>query len=237
MTDFLTRLAQRAVSGGAGRIEPVREPVFPADLPDGDVPAITPQMVAGTADAGQQQRARITASPVPKPRATEPDQPAGGVRRVHAPPATDEPIAPRAGPEWNRQSTSFSPARAEAADVQPPLMPAPVSRSDQNRKPLDAPDPDPLIASPEAITGTPGRSKAPPGRSLEPKSVSPLSPSLRPPPEQKPEAPAPVTVRIGRIEVRANVAPSAPAPAQRKPERTPALSLEEYLARRTGGWQ
>jgi hypothetical protein len=54
-------------------------------------------------------------------------------------------------------------------------------------------------------------------------------------PDYAAESPAPtVHVTIGRIEVRATPAPPAPAP---KPRSTPAMTLEEYLQRRTTGGQ
>jgi hypothetical protein len=55
-----------------------------------------------------------------------------------------------------------------------------------------------------------------------------------PPPPVRREAPAPtIHVSIGRIEVRANPAPKAPL--RERPSAPAAVSLEDYLRRRSKG--
>lgn len=60
------------------------------------------------------------------------------------------------------------------------------------------------------------------------------TPALIVPAAPSPEAPAPtIRVTIGRVDIRAIRPPSAPATAPRlQPERSPVVSLENYLAKR-----
>jgi len=54
-------------------------------------------------------------------------------------------------------------------------------------------------------------------------------------PARKPRAAPVIRVSIGRVEVRAVIAPQAPSPPLRQPRSGPSLSLEDYLKERGGG--
>lgn len=78
----------------------------------------------------------------------------------------------------------------------------------------------------------PQRSQSPPGDRL-PAPSGQLEPRREAQPQAAPTAPAIVQLTIGRIEVNAPAAPSAPAPARRAPVIVrPVRSLDDYLEQR-----
>jgi hypothetical protein len=239
MSDFLTRLAQRAVGSQSG-LEPVREPVFPANSPvdpGGEGFAAAPPLpAAAVALPAGDEPARPAPRDVPEGAAVPPARPSGSQRReTEAPTAEAE---RRSGLQQADPVTPSPPAERAGATsrLQNPNTPPAANRGQRSR-----PDPDPSPPKAKPLTAARVETQPPPRRSTK-QAVSipsPLSPSPRAVPpapvQQAPTAPAPVTVRIGRVDVRANIAPAPPAPAPLKPERKPALGLAEYLDRRTGG--
>ena len=72
-------------------------------------------------------------------------------------------------------------------------------------------------------------------RIAEPNLPQPMAGSPRaerPPAPEATEQPPTIQVTIGRIEVRATPAPTAPAPGRRA---APIMTLEEYLRQRSNG--
>ena len=84
----------------------------------------------------------------------------------------------------------------------------------------------------------PPRRIAKPGEVVPPAPVTPSVQSASSPlvePAGKPQAAPVIRVSIGRVEVRAVMAPQAPSPPLRQPRSGPSLSLEDYLKERGGG--
>lgn len=132
-------------------------------------------------------------------------------------PAIEAPL-PRS-PARGEASTAASPAsplpRQGALALPPPAAPAAPMAA-----PLLRPPPAPVVRRPER----PAQAAAP--------SAPRRMPSAPSRPSTTAEAPPPVQVTIGRIEVRAVAAAPAPAPSRRA---APRLSLEQYLQDRHGG--
>ncbi len=214
------------------RPSPAQEPVAAEEAP----PSTQPQADDAPAPSASRSRVRRLAPSVPEPAAAPPsaEQP---TRTPAPPPGTP----PRADP-----TPSASPvvARPEPTErLQPSLQPA-------LHRPSAAP---PLfaLAPPEAETaGLAPRLERPASPAESPSAIVPSSPKpLRSPPEKGPgDGPRPVDARteppavgepiepvvhvtIGRVEVRAQGG-GRPAPPSRS---HPALSLDEYLRRRTEG--
>lgn len=237
MSDFLTRLAQRAVGGASSGLEPVREPVFPVDPPMESAmegaSAFPPPMTPRGARPAPHVPARVAEGSIPDPPSAGPIRTAPAA----APPMGDKRQAHDARPEPDRSASVPLPVEPDGVSVRHAQRTlTPPGRGEPRQRQF--PDPLSPIAPPTTTARPVTRPRQQPAK--EPVSPhSPVSPPLRPvrtaSPEKAASAPAPVTVRIGRVDVRANIAPAPPAPAERKPERTPALGLKEYLERRHGG--
>lgn len=238
MSDFLSRLAQRAV-GGASGLEPVREPVFPADFRGDGPPSVPPPNSAAGTQPGAHDRARTAAPPVTRSQTTDPSACADAAGREGVRPMADQRQTRDARREATQPDPILSPRPANKTGVHPPLRPSRRQPPAVDPQPHQPPASFSPTETQDTATGAAERPPAPPLRRTGPQPLSPASPTLRPaptsPPEQTPSTPAPVIVRIGRVDVRATVAPAAPAPAQRRPDGPPALGLKEYLERRNGG--
>lgn len=241
MNDFLTRLAQRAV-GGASALEPLREPVFPVEFGDGE-PSVVPLPATSAVDIRtEDRRAPTPVNPAQKRQSTDRNPSASGLRRETSPPMVDAPQTTGMRRGSDRTPLAPSPSPAARIDAHAPVRP--VHGASPADNPHAQPSQDPaspkVIAVPITVAAEPakGPSARHPGTKTvsSPSPLSPARPPRNPTSEQAASTPPPVTVRIGRIDVRANVAPAtAPARTDRKPERIPALGLKEYLERRNGG--
>ncbi len=146
-------------------------------------------------------------------------------------PATRSRAADPASVVATRLAHSDSPHAARAAALRERAAPTPAA---DTRGPVPARVP----GSPPAEPARPGRAElrpapraaAPPASSLSARRGEPATGRM--PPAAAPERPS-VQVTIGRIEVRAVRAPDSPAEPARLPAE-PAVSLDDYLARRRG---
>jgi hypothetical protein len=252
MSDFLTALAASAL-GIADGVEPRSrsrfedapgaawgEQTVEIEAPGPAVGAIeTPRAQAAVARPASPEIAGETAvppaAPFAEPPAPEPaPEPATEptvIRRVRvaeAPPAR----APAPQPELTdapRRSERVTEPEAQ------PIEPVRVLRASDAAAERDAPPPavsppalaareppTPIVIVPDRVE--PARSEAPPSAPARPDATA----------AHPAEPPAPVVqVTIGRIEVRALPAPAAPP--QPAAKFAPALSLADYLARKTRG--
>ncbi|QBX56730.1 hypothetical protein EXE58_15540 [Nocardioides seonyuensis] len=164
------------------------------------------------------------------------------IDRTSTPPTYDEQVVVRPEPAGEHRAPSRPAIAVEAPQEEHPttarrLTPRhgdPAPRVESMSTPLPAPlvDAKTRQASAHAEAARPER----PGERV----VGAPSPATRQPPVQQPpvEQPLTVSVRIGRIEVRAPAEQkAAPAGAAARPTRPePRLSLEDYLARPRRGW-
>jgi hypothetical protein len=220
MTDYLTRLAERALGLSEG-VQPLIAPRF--------APVHEPTTADGLTGFEQATPPGFGDPIAPRPRgdARPSDPPTSPGERV----VTSSPQAAAPGFRERVSRAEAVPSFAEAAPVAatPPIGEVP-------RRPLDEsiPVPAPVaaavlppVAIPEApaAPGTAGPTPVAVPAAARAEDDGPLL--------GRREPPAPVVrVTIGRIEVRA-VAPPAPAPRAKPPG--PRLTLESYLRARSEG--
>lgn len=240
MSDFITRMAQRQL-GEISTVEPRLPELFaPVTAPEpvplisetatimADEPRITtmPGLAAGT------NRARVAEPPISVRREEDPE-PVASVARASKPKSTPAPTPPG---EVERRSEETAPPPRSNLDARegrtPPLVTGPreIKRADslsaqpQGRTPKEVLT---RAAPPQLVEiRSPKPTSAPPR--LEGKMSNRIEVSARE--DTASDAEPPVQVTIGRIEVTAvmQAAPAKRAPASRKP----AMSLDDYLARR-----
>lgn len=241
MSDFLTRLAQRqltAVPAVAPRVPPRFAPAGPV-LPDIAPPASPRAPVVGDESSRATQRVilRVERDRPAEASMTPVAEPAGLVVTplpVPHRPAPAEPIAPP--PEIHHLVDGRGlPAERPAPES---LVPAPLVAATPGRAALEAPDV-PAVTPAEPPT-TPAPHADPPvmAQSLVRRAhdaARPVQPPMPVPTLHSTAAPtpSPITVTIGRIEVRAVTPP--PRRERTAVDRHTALSLKEYLDRRHGG--
>jgi hypothetical protein len=236
MSDFLGNLVARNLNRAAvllPRLPSLYEPTLEAG---GDAGIAVDEQV--WIDPPSQQRP----SPAGGPPRVEPPPHAAAPRIAPAPlssspsPSPDRPLdraapvpftEPRHPEAVSTPRDGVPPPRPMRADVPAPAPPAPPAGEPAPPRPLrqvedGAPVParrgDPVRTEPETRPMSPPR----------------LVPTEREPPRPEPDAePAPtIQVSIGRIEVRAVLAPAPRSP--RVAPAAPRLSLEEYLRARNG---
>lgn len=231
MSDFLTRLAQRSI-GAAPLIAPRLPSLFaPAEEPNGNVADTAAAAAAGSAAlvpaTPQSQAAGRTAPALGEsPADIHSPQRSAAAEAANA----SAPAARGDGTPHHVESTRVPPVSAaqENAQVAPPLPAPVVSR----------------LAVPPETPATRGERDTP---AAAPEPWAPLLPQY----EAKAESTAPfsavtvpladagartaptVHITIGRVEVRANIPASPPAPRPRAASQ-PTLSLGDYLKRGAG---
>lgn len=153
-----------------------------------------------------------------------PDQPVSPVRPPkptatiwsQQEPVSEPPVRPR--PEQTRQNTVSPPGDVTAKQTAPDNT---------------APPPPPQPSEPTPVRPNPAL-----GPRLIEVSTREIEPKTEPPLRHETEPSPTISVKIGRIEVRATSAAPQPSPAPPPPPRfQPSLSLENYLKRRNGGEQ
>lgn len=223
--------------------EPSRRepPVRPLLLPEPPQPPAAEPALAPVQTRQTRRRAvveELEASPEPRRREQpahplslpEPSRP-----RTAALVPAYTPIAPP--PDRRIEAVPVHPAIVPAKRETPlPLSPPRAGRAEPERvaRPAERPSSsaEPRPASPAALVPKP----APPARIVvEPRvALAPLMPPAVPAPIRSTEVPAPtIQVTIGRIEVRATPPPAQPS--RPRPPAPSAVSLEEYLRRRSKG--
>ncbi|MCK9485539.1 MAG: hypothetical protein M0R73_02390 [Dehalococcoidia bacterium] len=247
MSDFLTRLAERAL-GRAHAVEPLLPslwdtPTATDDLVlddlilDGPAPAVAP--TATSLDGVE--AARSVPTPVALPETSTP-----AARRAHIAPA--EAIIPPSGVPTrsvrsspDRESAAPPPARLETPPPAPTGRDTPAIRERiehteriEVRTSAATPATTPRLVPTESPSPSP--QSVPPLLPLAPRMVE-RSEVLRPI-ASRPEAPAPpstVEISIGRIDVRATSKPATrPEPRRRASAPRSRQSLQDYLAAGTG---
>ncbi len=240
MSDFLTRLAERqltAVPAVAPRVPPRFAPVAPvlpdaappvstlADVPPGEARKTTERVVVRVEN---QSQADVSVTPV---AATE-----GPV----AVPAHESPqLVPVQAVTTRSGVYHVADDHATATEPQSSKGLVPVSPGETAPGPaaLDIPDTLRRLVPEESRTAPAHMDRSVMPQPLVPRVHEPASratqPSMPDPQPVMPPAPSPITVTIGRIEVRAITPP--PRRERTTVDRHTALSLKEYLDRRRGG--
>ncbi|WP_157273698.1 hypothetical protein [Thiobacillus denitrificans] len=229
MNDFLTRLAQRSM-GEAPLIAPRLPSLFaPAEE------SSTGNSADMMAVADPAQNATPASLPIQPCTTARVDPPAGKPRTSVYPP--QRPLPPEASPTVH---TDSAPPRVEAMLVpvvettpensrMPPPLLAPVAPrpAASLKPPIASRKQDMPAAAPEPWLPLLPQRKA---ESVAPFPVAADTP--KPGDVGTPDAPT-VHITIGRVEVRANIAPP-PATQRPRPASQPTLSLGDYLKRGTG---
>jgi hypothetical protein len=131
----------------------------------------------------------------------------------------------------DRSSEAFGPIASARQAGTAPTAPAPMSRRPDEARNASS---DITRMKPPSTDGAPaGRVRVEPGASQHARS-RPVTPDLTRTAPDTPPAPE-IHVSIGRIEVRAAMAPVTPTPRPRASATGPALSLEAYLRGRQEG--
>ncbi len=222
MTHFLARLVERA-RGTAPRVEPIVAPRFaPAPVnetaPEGETPPVV-RLAAGTSSPAPPVASRVAGETTKSSVTLRPP------RDAEAAPlsATDAPEAPLeivretllVPPPADRPAPDFSPV-VRRTEIE--TGPDSLAQSDRARE----------TGSARPRTARPGPAIAAGPRTFRGLKQAPDSPN-----ESRTEPPI-VRVTIGRIEVRAAPAPSAPA-RKPAPRSEPKLTLDAYLKSRQEG--
>lgn len=250
MSDFLTRLVQRQ-SGTLATIQPRTRSMFaPArdrmESPMPDLPASEPATLSGEQrQPAAALRDSITPMrPLPAPVETQ--------RRVEAPvnasSATSLTTGLR-GAEPPRESPvvkSMAVPSVDMAEGPPVSLRNQIVQSDEHAAGLSPRDGPRLQEQRSQAPAGHARVVTPPPRLVESQHTASTSRGTAPSSLMAtgqqgqrgdaagaPSSEPPVHVTIGRIEVTALSEP--PAPRRKSPARPPAMSLEDYLARRHGG--
>jgi hypothetical protein len=229
MSDFLTRLASRALGTA-----PVAQPLIPSTFtPTAEPDGISAVSEFSEAEAGNErgepipdavvdsQQARIQSpSTLPNTRGSSvrPDPPADPRESRNEEAGHAEQLAPR--------SPEPVPVSAELA-VAAASMPAPKTRPGDSIPRREAV---PIAASPtpEISRTIPDSRAVPLARNSGDRAARPVAPIASMPP-----API-IRVTIGRVDVRAEF-PAQAAPAARRRAEAPSLSLDDYLKLRNEG--
>lgn len=220
----LQRTAAAAVPASAGRIDPA---------PTEDGPEARPRKAEPGAT-------RTGAVQTPPPTPAPPEPPAQASAPVHAapPPAVPDLPAPRLIPP----PQALRPAAPERAMPGPAFEPDLAAEREQVRGPRPAHE----AAAPTlaAASKAEGPARAPHPQPLA-RDLAIPKPDLRPrptrgalrsaepmPPPGPPVRPPVVNITIGRVEVRAPAAGTAPPPRKAQPQQAAPQSLADYLKRR-----
>jgi hypothetical protein len=247
---FLTRLAERALHG-------VQPPMVRPDLP----PAFTPGLLTRASEPDLEETGIAGTSPAEADPIWPNGPESGGWSAsigsdLDLPPSRDVAKVPPSGPVIPGRS-----AEPEAHEPEPEVWHPPAQHEPSHQPTAVAPEryrqrPRPAADASRTATGenrvAPDDAAAAPGRpdipavaraAPEPEDIWRQAPMLSTgavgPASQAPRLPPPasrepdVRISIGRIEVRLEEAPVAPPRVQRPPRAEPALSLEEYLRRRS----
>jgi len=236
MSDFLTRLAERQL-GAAGGVAPRLPSRFAAPVPPEIEPDSPSPVRSAPTERAQQPHVVLRATDVEAPSKLPPHGDAD-------PPAATAPRPPRAPTAVTHEPPR--PAEHRDAEVECPLPQTVVtaSQTTPGQQAVDHAALAPIVVidrqTPPAPKGSDASSAVRAASPVLPPILVPQSPLVpRRGAAPRLEVPPPtstspvVNVTIGRVEVRAVVAPP-PARERRKPAAPKALSLEEYLDRRHG---
>jgi hypothetical protein len=235
-------VAPRRTPAGADHLMAVAAPAQSEDLSSEDAP---PQPRAAQTDRPSQHPVQSTVQSVdrgesrPEPRLT-PNQPVSveagqrADRALSATPPTQQPGDQRPPDQQMVDSHQAAPVHAPMLIVSQATIPA-------GPQVPGAPEAEPF--APAQASGAPVTPSSPSGAKL----VAPVSlrradqervsasPDRAAIPAPAPDAAAPtIKITIGRVDVRA-VTPDKESPRPAPPARNQALTLEEYLKRRSGG--
>jgi hypothetical protein len=191
-----------------------------------------PEAPAGPGEAAVFETAEpSTRAAIRPPRSTPPARPGPGDPSTQPPTqslASAEPLTATLFTDGYRLGSEATAARAIEAETQRPV--APTESVESGRAAVQAlslpshTGHEPPLLRPQAAAGRPDALGALPGSSA-PAALAAF----------EAQAPARVTVSIGRIELRAVRASEPPQPAPKPAPRQPRLGLQEYLRRQRRG--
>jgi hypothetical protein len=217
MSDFFTRLAGR-ILGVAEVVRPTMTPLFAPEPPSAAAPWHGPQDVTSEVehqpDAAVDPETRLPVAPPlrPDPERRWPDHDVHlrrpGERTPDPHPSVTYVRSPGGLRDGGRVAPVLPPARVLSPGVDP-LTPA--GRPQQ----VDADDSRPPVA-------------------VEPRRAGATERAQQTGPDASRSAETTIRVTIGRVEVRAVIAPQ-PVPRPRVAPRPPTLSLDDYLRQRSSG--
>jgi hypothetical protein len=223
---------------------------------DGELGEISLERIAQSPAASSRQDEPASSTPAPHGSAEMPAQAAPLLPQPGPPPQTSIPVSAPIMRQADERRTSVGRETAREPDVVRPLAPSPASPRESTRHVSDVQElrPANLLPGPPAtrervVMGQEARPSERRVESVERSVVAPpvvrhaaatatsfaapriAHPLVGPVPDTRPS----VTVTIGRVDVRAVVAPQSSAQTPRPANRPAAPSLEDYLRDRTRG--
>ena len=209
-------------AGDAPRPALVLEPPPTTTAPAGTSTAPTRERPPSPAAAPESSQPKDVSSTPPVVESTAPTTPVHPLREQQP---LDEPAV--------RTPAAARPVVRVTLDESGDASDEPVSAERPRRQPTPAP----AAAAPAAARPAEPATVPSPAPPLAPRSTpTPLTPATPPRPRDRPDddrrapaTPAPIYVRIGRVDVRAVMAPEPVAPVVRAPSPRRGPDLEEYL--------